>query len=65
MSRKPFAVHPLRESAAPSAWACGCRFTWRDANGCVGGHTRTFEEAEAAAEAAEAAARQEPSGVLA
>jgi hypothetical protein len=54
MSRNPFSIHPLRESAARSAWACGCRWTWRDANGLVGGHTRTFEEAEAAAADAKA-----------
>lgn len=56
MSRRPFAVHPLRESAAPSTYACGCRWTWRDANGLIGGHTKTREEAEAAAKAAQEAA---------
>lgn len=56
MSRKPFSVHPLRESAAPSAWACGCRWTWRTAEGLVGGHTITRDEAEREAAAARASA---------
>ena len=55
MSRRPFAVHELRESAAPGAYACGCRWTWRTAAGTVGGHTRTREEAEQAAADARAA----------
>lgn len=43
---RAFAVHPLKESAAPSAYACGKRWTWRTADGKVGGHTVTELEAK-------------------
>lgn len=58
MSRRAWTITPLRESAAPSAHACGHRWTWRDQHGRVGGHCRTREMAEACV--AEMRQRYEP-----